>query len=129
MPSLLKSPDARVVSVSSAAHLFADTVDWDDLNAQAPGAYAPWKAYGLSKLSNIFFAKGLQKRVDQKGGTHAQGSTDLGSEGGVPLSVPGRGFVSAVSFILLKAYSLCFGGLPCPTTFDVNFWCMGAVLP
>eukprot|EP00752_Nemacystus_decipiens_P016210 g14497.t1 len=67
MPSLLKSPDARVVSVSSSAHLFADKVEWDDLNAQAPGAYAPWKAYGLSKLSNIFFAKGLQKRVDQKG--------------------------------------------------------------
>lgn len=70
MPSLLKSPDARVVSVSSSAHQFADKVEWDDLNAQAPGAYAPWKAYGLSKLSNIYFAKGLQKRVDQKGGTY-----------------------------------------------------------
>ncbi|CAN0410166.1 unnamed protein product, partial [Hapterophycus canaliculatus] len=69
MPSLLKSPDARVVSVSSSAHLFASTVEWDDLNAQAPGAYAPWKAYGLSKLSNIFFAKALQKRVDSKGGS------------------------------------------------------------
>lgn len=69
MPSLLKSPDARVVSVSSSAHLFASEVEWDDLNAQAPGAYAPWKAYGLSKLSNIFFAKALQKRVDSKGGT------------------------------------------------------------
>lgn len=68
MPSLLKSPDARVVSVSSSAHLFAPTVEWDDLNAEAPGAYAPWKAYGLSKLSNIFFAKALQKRVDSKGG-------------------------------------------------------------
>ena len=68
MPSLLKSPDARVVSVSSSAHLFAPTVEWDDLNAQAPGAYAPWKAYGLSKLSNIFFAKELQKRADLKGG-------------------------------------------------------------
>lgn len=117
MPSLLKSPDARVVSVSSAAHLFADTVDWDDLNAQAPGAYAPWKAYGLSKLSNIFFAKGLQKRVDQKGGTHAQGSTDLGSEGGVPLSVPGRGFVSAVWFYFTRSILALLWGLALPHNF------------
>lgn len=71
MPSLLKSPDARVVSVSSAAHFIADSVDWDDLNAKAPGAYGPWKAYGLSKLSNIYFAKELQKRVDSKGGALA----------------------------------------------------------
>lgn len=68
MPALLKSPDARVVSVASAAHLFASSVEWDDLNAEAPGAYAPWKAYGLSKLSNIYFAKALQRRVDSKGG-------------------------------------------------------------
>lgn len=67
MPSLLKSPDARVVSVSSSAHQFASTVEWDDLNAEREGAYQPWKAYGLSKLSNIFFAKELQKRLDSKG--------------------------------------------------------------
>ncbi|CAM9715364.1 unnamed protein product [Ectocarpus sp. 13 AM-2016] len=67
MPALLKSPDARVVNVASAAHLFASSVEWDDLNAQAPGAYAPWKAYGLSKLSNIYFTKALQRRVDSKG--------------------------------------------------------------
>lgn len=57
-----------MVSVSSAAHLFADKVDWADLNASEPGAYGPWVAYGLSKLSNIFFAKELQRRVDLKGG-------------------------------------------------------------
>lgn len=68
MPSLLKSADARVVSVSSSAHQFASTVEWDDLNAEREGAYQPWKAYGLSKLSNIFFAKELQKRLDSKGG-------------------------------------------------------------
>lgn len=68
MPSLLKSADARVVSVSSSAHLFAATVDWDDLNAEEPNAYAPWKAYGLSKLGNILFTKALQKRVDAVGG-------------------------------------------------------------
>eukprot|EP00904_Undaria_pinnatifida_P001762 jgi/Undpi1/11587/HiC_scaffold_30.g13882.m1 len=67
MPSLLKSADARVVSVSSSAHQFASTVEWDDLNAEREGAYQPWKAYGLSKLSNIFFAKELQKRLDSKG--------------------------------------------------------------
>lgn len=71
LPSLLKSPDGRVVTVSSSAHLFSPTVEWGDLNAQAPGAYAPWTAYGLSKLSNILFTKALQKRVDQKGGTLA----------------------------------------------------------
>ena len=72
MPSLTKSPDARVVSVSSSAHLFATTVDWDDLNAQAPDAYGPWKAYGLSKLSNILFTRALQKRVDDRGGERVE---------------------------------------------------------
>lgn len=68
MPALLKSPDARVVNVASSAHLLASSVEWEDLNAQAPGAYAPWKAYGLSKLSNIYFTKALQRRLDSKGG-------------------------------------------------------------
>lgn len=71
MPSLLKSPDGRVVTVSSSAHLFAPKVDWDDLNAEAPGAYGPWTSYGLSKLSNILFTTALQKRVDEKGGEPA----------------------------------------------------------
>lgn len=68
LPSLLKSPDGRVVTVSSAAHLFADKVDWADLNAAKPGAYGPWVAYGLSKLGNILFTKELQNRVNRKGG-------------------------------------------------------------
>lgn len=68
LPKVLKSTDGRIVNVSSSAHLFATTVEWDDLNAEASGAYGPWSAYGLSKLSNILFTKALQKRIDEKGG-------------------------------------------------------------
>lgn len=118
MPALLKSPDARVVSVSSSAHLFASTVDWDDLNAQVPGAYAPWKAYGLSKLSNIFFAKALQKRVDQKGGIVRLGRS---RSGGWRMLARRAG---AVFWVVL--FSLCFRG-PAPPRFAVSFWSMDAV--
>jgi NAD(P)-dependent dehydrogenase (short-subunit alcohol dehydrogenase family) len=61
-PLLLKSPDARVINVSSLAHknivIWPGTgkIYWDDLNFDKI-AYRPFVAYSQSKLANILFTK------------------------------------------------------------------------
>jgi NAD(P)-dependent dehydrogenase (short-subunit alcohol dehydrogenase family) len=63
---LLNPNGSRVVSVSSAAHMIASKgLDMSNLNAEKD--YAPWEAYGRSKLENILFTKELQKRADAAG--------------------------------------------------------------
>jgi NAD(P)-dependent dehydrogenase (short-subunit alcohol dehydrogenase family) len=55
--------DARVVVLSSAAHLRAprEGIRFDDLGAER--SYSPWSAYGQSKLANLLFAKELARRL------------------------------------------------------------------
>jgi NAD(P)-dependent dehydrogenase (short-subunit alcohol dehydrogenase family) len=53
-----------VVSVSSLAHR-TGFIDFGDL--QAERVYAPWKAYGQSKLATLMFALELQRRSDAAG--------------------------------------------------------------
>mmetsp|Transcript_20293 Transcript_20293/g.68890 ORF Transcript_20293/g.68890 Transcript_20293/m.68890 type:complete len:349 (-) Transcript_20293:986-2032(-) len=65
---VMKSPAPRIVTVSSAAHLFGK-MDFDDLNAEKD--YGPWKAYGQSKLSNVLFAKELARRMKAAGRDNA----------------------------------------------------------
>ena len=57
------SPTGRVVMLSSGAHnnTYPEGVRLDDL-AAARG-YAPWPAYGQSKLANILFARELARRL------------------------------------------------------------------
>jgi NAD(P)-dependent dehydrogenase (short-subunit alcohol dehydrogenase family) len=57
-------PDARVVSVSSAAHRFG-RMAFDDLQSEA--SYRKWSAYGQSKLANILFALELHRRASAAG--------------------------------------------------------------
>ena len=64
MPLLRRASEPRVVSVSSLAHRTA-SIDFDDL--QGARAYAPWKAYGQSKLATLMFALELQRRSDAAG--------------------------------------------------------------
>jgi len=54
----------RVVMVSSRAHLRAPRggIEFDNLSGARD--YAPWKAYGQSKIANILFAKELARRLD-----------------------------------------------------------------
>ena len=56
------TPGARVVSVSSTAHLFGH-IRFDDLNWQSRG-YNTWQAYGQSKLANLLFIYELQRRLN-----------------------------------------------------------------
>jgi NAD(P)-dependent dehydrogenase (short-subunit alcohol dehydrogenase family) len=58
--ALATGDGARVVSVSSAAHLRAG-VDFDDINFERR-PYDPWTAYGQSKTANILFAVGAAAR-------------------------------------------------------------------
>ncbi len=64
-PALRDAGGARVVSVSSSAHLRAD-VDFDDIHF-ARRAYEPWTAYGQSKTANVLFAVAASKRLSDYG--------------------------------------------------------------
>lgn len=63
---LLKKGHARIINVSSEAHRSAKP-DFDDL--QTEKSYAGLKAYGISKLFNIYFTKSLAEKYQQFGVT------------------------------------------------------------
>lgn len=60
LPLLLERATARVVTVSSVAHRRA-RLDLEDLESVT--SYAPWQAYGRSKLSNVLFFLELDRRA------------------------------------------------------------------
>jgi NAD(P)-dependent dehydrogenase (short-subunit alcohol dehydrogenase family) len=64
LPALLAAPAARVVTVTSTAHLMGRTVDPENPNME--GTYDPWRAYGQSKLANYHFALGLQQEFEKR---------------------------------------------------------------
>ena len=59
-PALAAARGARVVSVSSAAHLRSPVV-FDDIHFQRRD-YEPWAAYGQSKTANVLFAVEATRR-------------------------------------------------------------------
>jgi NAD(P)-dependent dehydrogenase (short-subunit alcohol dehydrogenase family) len=61
MPALNASPSARIINVSSEAHR-GTHIDLDNL--QNEHGYSGWRAYGQSKLANIYFTYGLAAYVD-----------------------------------------------------------------
>ena len=65
LPALLRADAARVVSVTSTAHHGGRAVN--PANPHLRGNYAPWKAYGQSKLANYHFALGLQREFGTRG--------------------------------------------------------------
>jgi NAD(P)-dependent dehydrogenase (short-subunit alcohol dehydrogenase family) len=64
LPRLLVMPGARVVTVSSGAHILGK-MDFDDLNHEQ--SYGKWTAYGQSKLANLLFAYELQRKLEAAG--------------------------------------------------------------
>jgi NAD(P)-dependent dehydrogenase (short-subunit alcohol dehydrogenase family) len=58
--ALAADGDARIVSVSSAAHLRSPIV-WDDIHFDFR-EYEPWAAYGQSKTANVLFAVEATRR-------------------------------------------------------------------
>lgn len=71
LPALLRSGDARVISVASRGHRFGG-VRFDDPNFEVT-EYNKWLAYGQSKTANILFALAL----DQRGKAHGIRSFSL----------------------------------------------------
>jgi NAD(P)-dependent dehydrogenase (short-subunit alcohol dehydrogenase family) len=61
MPAILRSPDGRVVTVTSSGRHYRAKLDPD--NPHLEGRYAPWRAYGQSKMANVHFALELQQRL------------------------------------------------------------------
>ena len=60
------TPKSRVVNVSSMAHK-RGVMDFDNLLYENGKDYAPMKAYGRSKLSNLLFTYELQRFFEAKG--------------------------------------------------------------
>lgn len=63
---LKATPGARVVTVSSDAHRLG-RVDFGDLHGDA--GWGGWRAYGTSKLANIWFTRALARRLEGTGVT------------------------------------------------------------
>jgi NAD(P)-dependent dehydrogenase (short-subunit alcohol dehydrogenase family) len=64
LPTLLATPAARVVTVSSLMHR-AGAFRRDDPHSRR--SYGRWRAYGQSKLANLLFAFELQRRLEAAG--------------------------------------------------------------
>jgi NAD(P)-dependent dehydrogenase (short-subunit alcohol dehydrogenase family) len=64
LPALLAAPGARVVTVSSMAHLLGN-IDPRDLNSER--RYRRWTAYGRSKTANLLFTHELARRLAAAG--------------------------------------------------------------
>ena len=62
LPALLRTPGARIVTVTSTAHHMGRAVD--PANPHLKGRYRPWLAYGQAKLANYHFGLGLQRELE-----------------------------------------------------------------
>lgn len=58
---IVETAGSRIVTVSSDAHRFGTSIDFDDL--QSEDEYSATAAYGQSKLANLMFAYELQRRL------------------------------------------------------------------
>jgi NAD(P)-dependent dehydrogenase (short-subunit alcohol dehydrogenase family) len=65
LPTMLRTPGARVVTVTSTArHMGRPVAAAGPLDG---GTYDPWRAYGRSKLANLHFAVALHARLRAAG--------------------------------------------------------------
>ncbi|WP_016951637.1 SDR family NAD(P)-dependent oxidoreductase [Anabaena sp. PCC 7108] len=62
---LISTENSRIVNVSSGAHNIGN-IDFDDLNWEKR-SYAKWKAYGDSKLANLYFIYELDRKLKDNG--------------------------------------------------------------
>src|SRR5499427_3370646 len=69
LPALLRTRGARIVTVTSTAHLMSRAVD--PANPHLHGRYRPWRAYDQAKLANFHFGLGLQRELEKAGASTA----------------------------------------------------------
>ncbi len=65
LPSLLRTPGSRIITVTSTAHHMGRAVS--ATNPHLEGRYGPWRAYGQAKLANFHFGLGLQRELAKAG--------------------------------------------------------------
>ncbi|NOK59574.1 MAG: SDR family NAD(P)-dependent oxidoreductase [Chloroflexi bacterium AL-W] len=111
---LLKTPDARVVNVSSGGHRFGN-MDFDNLMYEGGKGYSVMGAYGRSKLANLLFTYELQCRLEAVGANciavaahPGASSTNLGSH----LEKDGWHMRLLLSTMGALAQSAAMGALP-----------------
>ena len=59
-----RTPTSRIVNVSSSAHKYGD-INFNDLNWENR-KYKAWRAYGDSKIANMYFTYELQNRLSEE---------------------------------------------------------------
>ncbi len=65
--AVVEAPAGRIVILSSCAHFSAPSMGIDFDNLDGAASYAPWTAYGQSKLANGLHALALSRRLAGKG--------------------------------------------------------------
>ena len=63
LPSLREAPAARIVNVSSIAHLRARQIDWSGLERRTAPKRSALADYAVTKLMNVLHAKELARRL------------------------------------------------------------------
>ena len=64
LPTLLATPQSRVITTSSFVHR-RGKIEFDNLNGER--SYSRWSAYDRSKLADLMFAFELQRRLNRAG--------------------------------------------------------------
>ncbi len=102
IPTLLRAPFPRVVTISSIAHRNG-RIDFGDLQTERP--YNGRKAYGQSKLANLMFALELDRRARLAGSRLVSVAAHPG--------VSSTGFVAATGMpgLMVRAATMAIGVL------------------
>lgn len=66
LPLILKTPNSRIISMTSLAGVLG-SINFNDLNYDQDRHYIKMLAYGQSKLANIMFINELANRLEQAG--------------------------------------------------------------
>ncbi|WP_272148531.1 oxidoreductase [Tenacibaculum aiptasiae] len=105
LPQIKKTPNARIVTMSSGAYLFAN-LDFDDINYEKR-AYERTKCYGASKLANLLFMVSLDKLFK----THNYSAISVGAHPGLSATKGQKGRAKGL-FYKTMAQSVKMGALP-----------------
>jgi len=64
LPIMAKTKgEKRIVCLSSLAHTYCHSIDFEDFHFKQPNRYDRWASYGQSKVCNIMFACELDRRL------------------------------------------------------------------
>ncbi|MCU0508466.1 MAG: oxidoreductase [Anaerolineae bacterium] len=115
LPLLLRTPEARVVTVSSGIHIIG-RINFDDL--QSEERYSDFRVYAQSKLANLLFTYELQRKFEEAGARCSAlaahpgyASTNLQAVGPTMAESKARQFMMKASNRLL-AQPAAMGALP-----------------